>query len=483
MIKTLLNTLKQDKETFEVPRSVQDAIPIRRLWPDGVFQFGSKFSKTLRFSDINYAIASKEDKTAMFLDYSELLNALDAGSTTKITINNKHVARENVEQEILIPRRDDHLDGYRAEYNTMLLDKATNAANSVVQERYITLSVHRKSTEEARSFFDRTMHDVTAHLHRLDSHCEELDAVERLRVLHDFYRPGEENGFRIDLRDCMRKGHSFKDAVCPDSLEFKKDHFIMGNKYGRVLFLKEYASYIKDSMINELTALDRNLMLSIDKAGKFSSNEYIIRERPVPVPPAGPSSALPSSENPTTEYPAAGGTAVEKSTQIIKERQKKEQQRTDSRKKESLPIPSTPFPGTMDAKGRKRSRERPVDHQEMDAYRSLIRENIRYEDFVQERPWDVGQLDEMVELMVETVCSNRENVRVCGNDLPQAVVKSRLLKLDGSHIRYVFECLKDNTTHIRNIRQYLLTALYNAPATMENYYAAQVNHDLYGVAA
>ena len=163
MIKTLLNTLKQDKETFEVPRSVQDAIPIRRLWPDGVFQFGSKFSKTLRFSDINYAIASKEDKTAMFLDYSELLNALDAGSTTKITINNKRVARENVEQEILIPRRDDHLDGYRAEYNTMLLDKATNAANSVVQERYITLSVHRKSAEEARSFFDRTMHDVTAH--------------------------------------------------------------------------------------------------------------------------------------------------------------------------------------------------------------------------------------------------------------------------------------------------------------------------------
>ena len=65
MIKTLLTTLKQDKETFEVPKSVQDAIPIRRLWPDGIFQFGSKFSKTLRFSDINYAIASKEDKTAM----------------------------------------------------------------------------------------------------------------------------------------------------------------------------------------------------------------------------------------------------------------------------------------------------------------------------------------------------------------------------------------------------------------------------------
>ena len=111
MIKTLLTTLKQDKETFEVPKSVQDAIPIRRLWPDGIFQFGSKFSKTLRFSDINYAIASKEDKTAMFLDYSELLNALDAGSTTKITINNKRVNREDFEREILLPRQDDALDG------------------------------------------------------------------------------------------------------------------------------------------------------------------------------------------------------------------------------------------------------------------------------------------------------------------------------------------------------------------------------------
>lgn len=120
-----------------------------------------------------------------------------------------------------------------------------------------------------------------------------------------------------------------------------------------------------------------------------------------------------------------------------------------------------------------------MDEHEMAAYRGMIQENIRYDDFVRERPWDVGRLDEMVELMVETVCSNRESIRVCGNDLPQAVVKSRLLKLDGGHIRFVFDCLRDNTTQIRNIRQYLLATLYNAPVTMENHYAAQVNHDLY----
>ena len=264
MIKTLQNTLKQDKEGFVLPRSVQDAIPIRRLWPDGIFQFGSKFSKTIRFTDINYTIASKEDKTSMFLGYSELLNALDTGSTTKITINNKRLNRQNFEQEILIPRQDDYLDGYRAEYNSMLMDKVTDSSNSVVQERYVTLSVHRKNIEEARAFFDRVTADVTTRLSHLDAHSEELDAVERLRVLHDFYRTGEETEYHLDLHDLMGKGHSFKDSICPDSLEFKKDHFIMGDKFGRVLFLKEYASYIKDSMINELTALNRTMMLSID---------------------------------------------------------------------------------------------------------------------------------------------------------------------------------------------------------------------------
>ena len=266
MIKTLQNTLKQDRERYSVPKSVQDTIPIRRLWQDGVFQFGSKYSKTLRFSDINYAIASKEDKTAMFLRYSELLNALDTGSTTKITINNKRLNRRNFEEEILIPTRGDYLDGGRAEYNAMLLDKVTDSTNSVVQERYITVSAHKKNIEEARTFFSRTVNDITSRLSHMDSHCEELDAVERLRVLHDFYRVGEEMQFQLDLRACMKSGRSCKDTVCPDSMEFKKDHFVMGEKFGRVLFLKEYASYIKDSMIQELTSLD-DMKAFIDKVG------------------------------------------------------------------------------------------------------------------------------------------------------------------------------------------------------------------------
>ncbi len=264
MIKTLQNTKKLDKIKFSIPKSVQDAIPIHRIWGDGVFQFGSKFSKTIRFSDINYAIASKEDKTEMFLGYSELLNALDTGSTTKLTIHNKRVNRQDFEQSTLLPLKNDQLDYYRHEYNQMLLDKVTGQTSSVVQERYLTVSTHKKNVDEARTAFARIVSDLTGHLSRLGSKGEELNATQRLQILHDFYRPGEEADFHFDLKRDRKHGRSFKDAICPDSLEFRKSYFTMGRKYGRVLFLKEYASYIKDDMIRDLTDLDRNLMLSID---------------------------------------------------------------------------------------------------------------------------------------------------------------------------------------------------------------------------
>ena len=155
MIKTLQQALKMDRERFKVPRSVQQAIPIRRIWPDGVFQSGTKFSKTFRFSDINYAIASKEDKTEMFLDYSELLNALDSGAAAKITLNNRRINKEEFEASLLLPMKEDGLDEYRKEYNEMLLSKVSGTNNSIYQERYLTVSVHKKNIDEARTYFAR----------------------------------------------------------------------------------------------------------------------------------------------------------------------------------------------------------------------------------------------------------------------------------------------------------------------------------------
>ena len=104
MIKTLSNLLQQDREKYRVPRRVQDVIPIRRIWPDGIFLVGCKYSKMYRFTDINYLVASRADKESMFLQYSELLNSLDAGATAKITINNRRLNRVNFEKNILMPK-------------------------------------------------------------------------------------------------------------------------------------------------------------------------------------------------------------------------------------------------------------------------------------------------------------------------------------------------------------------------------------------
>ena len=264
MIKTLTNLFKQDKEKFVVPKGVQDVIPIAAIFDDGIFKVGKdKYSKTYRFTDINYAVASREDKEAMLLEYSELLNFLDSVATTKITINNRRLNRLDFEQTILIPTTGDNLDEYREEYNKMLLDKATGA-NSIVQDKYITISINKKSVEDARIYFARVGADLIAHFGRLGSKCVELETDERLRIFHDFYCVGEENSFHFDIKETRKKGHDFKDYICPDTMEFEKDYFKMGNRYGRVLFLREYASYIKDSMVAELTDINRNLMMSID---------------------------------------------------------------------------------------------------------------------------------------------------------------------------------------------------------------------------
>ena len=195
--------------------------------------------------------------------YSELLNSFYIGATTKITINNRRLNRLDFERNYKMDYAGDFLDVYREEKNEIMLENATGA-NAIVQDKYVTISVNKKSIEEARNYFARVGADLIAHFGRLGSKCYELETDERLRIIHDFFRVGEESSFRFDIKETRKKGHDFKDYVCPDSMEFAADHFKIGDRYGRVLFLREYASYIKDSMVAELTDLNRNLMMSID---------------------------------------------------------------------------------------------------------------------------------------------------------------------------------------------------------------------------
>ncbi len=264
MSKTLATAKRQERVKFKVPRSVQDTIPIRRVWSDGIFQVGNQYSKSWSFTDINYAIADKDDKMAMFLDYCALLNALDSGASAKITIHNRRIDKEAFERSVLLPLHGDALDHYREEFNEMLRAQVTGTSNSMVRERYLTVSIVKRNIDEARTYFARVGTDLVTHLAKLSSVAAELSTPDRLRLLRDFFKAGQPPAFDFDLRQHAKRGHSFKDWLCPDSMEFAADHFKIDARFGRVLYLQDYASYIKDSFISELCDLDRSMMLSID---------------------------------------------------------------------------------------------------------------------------------------------------------------------------------------------------------------------------
>lgn len=262
-MKAIKQVLKKDQEPYRVPKRVQDVIPIKCMWRDGIFLVGTRYSKTFKFTDINYMVASQEAQKKLFLAYAALINSLDCGATTKITLNNRHLNRKNFADAVLMKLKNDYLDYYRMEYNDVIMSKATGG-NGIIQEKYVTVSVCKKNIEDARAYFARVGAELTARFAALGAKVTEMDATEKLRVLHDFYRSGEEVYFRFDAQDMMRKGHDFRDYICPDSIEKHSDYLMLGGKYARVIYLKDYASFISDQLVTKLTDQSRSMMLSID---------------------------------------------------------------------------------------------------------------------------------------------------------------------------------------------------------------------------
>ncbi len=263
-MKTLKTMIKREKEKFVIPKSVQDVIPIKAVYKDGIFLLSNNnYSKTFKFTDINYHIASDEEKKELMQGYWSVINSFGAGVTIKLTINNHKLDRAEFEKSILIPLRYDGLDDYRQEYNEMLLDKA-NSSNCIVQDKYFTVTVSKKSVEDARAFFNRIGNDLTARLSRIGSKCEPLTADEKLRIFHNFYRVGNEQNYNLDFEQLMNNGCDIRDYICPDSMDFESDYMKINDEFCRTIFLRNYGTFVDDNTISDLTSINRNLMLSID---------------------------------------------------------------------------------------------------------------------------------------------------------------------------------------------------------------------------
>lgn len=263
-MKTLKTMIKREKEKFVMPKSVQDVIPIKAVYKDGIFLLSNNnYSKTFRFTDINYHIASDEEKKELMQGYWSVINSFGAGVTIKLTINNHKLDRAEFEKSILIPFRYDGLDNYRKEYNEMLLDKA-NSSNCIVQDKYFTVTVSKKTVEDARAFFNRIGNDLTARLSRIGSKCQSLTADDKLRIFHNFYRVGNEQNYNLDFEQLMNNGCDIRDYLCPDSMDFESDYMKINEEYCRTIFLRNYGTFVDDNTISDLTSINRNLMLSID---------------------------------------------------------------------------------------------------------------------------------------------------------------------------------------------------------------------------
>ena len=215
----------------------------------------------------------------------------------------------------------------------------------------------------------------------------------------------------------------------------------------------------------------------------FTSGSDRAFEQPQPRPEQ-PDEAAPGLENsvlenPTSDNPTPGNPTLENPMQLNKDISSKEKTTTDVSITDSIPILSRPFPSEDEAaqpperKGTERN----------DAYRvyeEIIKDNIEYDYLIQDRYLDRDRIEEILALILETVCTKRRTIRIAGDDHPAELVKAKFMKLNSEHIRFVLDCMQENTTKIRNIKQYMKAALFNAPSTIGSYYTSLVSHDMYG---
>ena len=219
-----------------------------------------------------------------------------------------------------------------------------------------------------------------------------------------------------------------------------------------------------------------------DEKGRLRGAEYVIYEQPQKPVSDLPILENPTLDNPTLEKPMQEKPTLENPMQLNKDIQrtdlpKKEKSNTDLSSTHSIPIHSLnplPYGDTAAVPERKRTEKN-------DAYRvyeEIIKDNISYDILLQDNHLDADRINEIVDLILETVCTKRSTIRVAGDDYPAELVKSKFMKLDSEHIRFVLDCMRESTTKIRNIKQYLKAALFNAPSTIGNYYTSLVSHDM-----
>ena len=239
---------------YKTPKSVQETIEIIAVSEEGIFQTGQDtFDKCWRMSNINYVTASDEVQESIAIAYCKFLNSMDC--EFKITANNKKKNWSELEKRLFASLDTTENLKYRISYNEIITDKVRLGTHGIEQELYLTVTVRRKSYEEAKAHFATIEANLNKRFTEFGSNLEALNGNERLQILYDYYHLGNEDGFKFNLKEYKKNGQDFRNDLCNTAVRFFPDYYEEEGKFCRVMFIKTYSSSSSDRMFVDISSL------------------------------------------------------------------------------------------------------------------------------------------------------------------------------------------------------------------------------------
>ena len=264
---------RKTRGKYKVPKSVQQSIPVEKIYEDGIWKSGDVYSMMWSISDINYAMLSDERKKEIQNLYGAIYASIPTDCWAKFSIVSQRMDKQMFRRDILMHRANDGKDDFRADYNHVVSDCAASAGN-VLEHKYLLVSTNKKGIKDARDKLRHAQGNLVSSLSSLGCIVRQMHNNDRLQVLHDFFRTGEEGRFRFDLSECKRLGHDFRDYVAPDTIAFEKDHIKIDNRVAKVMGMIQFPQKLDDKLIATLLQQAPYMVVSIDVVPVESEDAY-----------------------------------------------------------------------------------------------------------------------------------------------------------------------------------------------------------------
>ncbi len=262
MIKTLKTLISDEREGIKPPKTANGILPLSRIWGNGLFLSGNRYSLSYRFPDINYAIASDEDRRKYSENFQRMINSLDPAVAVQFTIFNRVINRNSL-GSVLHVLRGDANDLFRKELNSIVISNSKDS-EGIFQEKLLTISSVKDNCRDAFDYLTMIGEELKTKFKGMSSELHMLSTEDRLQMIRRFLRSNEEDLPPFEFKDYMLYGRGFLNEITPRTVSVEKDYMRIGSGYARALYLKDYAARLSDTMLMRLSEMQRDMMLSVN---------------------------------------------------------------------------------------------------------------------------------------------------------------------------------------------------------------------------